>query len=327
MKFTIALLLALSSFCVAEECKTVYKMAADSVEEGICSIKHDNGTVTEFYLKKCPTGYKCSSDNKVIQNCEAKYSLKLPGENCNFHFDCYSGICTDNKCEAIKDTEKCEDNWKCGTTSFCNKYEQYEQSTCKPLTNSTCKNDEYCLVGMGCLIEQGKKEGQCKKMFSLEDGVYASADYFCKSGYRYHKKCASTSRFKEPENCNKDLDCLINVTLPDGNHTAVAPEGECECTLEGKKYCRRTSNSDEWKNYVDTFNKEIEKIDTTKVHVSGQRNINGGLLHDWGSDRIKIAYKKFNVTYKGVNSDIIEILGSSWLKYSVSLMFLLAIIY
>lgn len=327
MKFTIALLLALSSFCVAEECKTVYKMAADSVEEGICSIKHDNVTVTEFYLKKCPTGYKCSSDNKVIQNCEAKYSLKLPGENCNFHFDCYSGICTDNKCEAIKDTEKCEDNWKCETTSFCNKYEQYEQSTCKPLTNSTCKNDEYCLVGMGCLIEEGKKEGQCKKMFSLEDGVYASEDYFCKSGYRYKSKCASTSRFKEPENCNKDSDCLKNVTLPDGNHTTEAPEGECECTLEGKKYCRRTSNSDEWKNYVDTFNKEIEKIDTTKVHVSGQRNINGGLLHDWGSDRIKIAYKKFNVTYKGVNSDIIEILGSSWLKYSVSLMFLLAIIY
>ena len=29
MKFTIALLLALSSFCVAKECKTVYKMAAD----------------------------------------------------------------------------------------------------------------------------------------------------------------------------------------------------------------------------------------------------------------------------------------------------------
>ena len=317
MKFTIALLLALSSFCVAKECETVYKMAADSVEEGICSIKHDNGTATEFYLKKCPTGYKCSSDNKVIKNCEAKYSLKLPGENCNFHFDCYSGICTDNKCEAIKDTEKCEDNWKCGTTSFCN-------DTCKPLTNSTCKNDEYCLVGMGCLIEDGKKEGQCKKMFSLEDGVYASAEYFCKSGYLYHKKCASTSRFKEPENCNDDSDCQINVILPDGNHTA---EGECECTLEGKKYCRRTSNSDEWKNYVDTFNKEIEKIDTTKVHVSGQRNINGGLLHDWGSDRIKIAYKKFNVTYKGVNSDIIEILGSSWLKYSVSLMFLLAIIY
>ena len=317
MKFTIALLLALSSFCVAKECKTVYKMAADSVEEGICSIKHDNGTATEFYLKKCPTGYKCSSDNNVIKNCEAKYSLKLPGENCNFHFDCYSGICTDNKCEAIKDTEKCEDNWKCGTTSFCN-------DTCKPLTNSTCKNDEYCLVGMGCLIEDGKKEGQCKKMFSLEDGVYASAEYFCKSGYLYHKKCASTSRFKEPENCNDDSDCQINVILPDGNHTA---EGECECTLEGKKYCRRTSNSDEWKNYVDTFNKEIEKIDTTKVHVSGQRNINGGLLHDWGSDRIKIAYKKFNVTYKGVNSDIIEILGSSWLKYSVSLMFLLAIIY
>ena len=177
---------------------------------------------------------------------------------------------------------------------------------------------------MGCLIEDGKKEGQCKKMFSLEDGVYASAEYFCKSGYLYHKKCASTSRFKEPENCNDDSDCQINVILPDGNHTA---EGECECTLEGKKYCRRTSNSDEWKNYVDTFNKEIEKIDTTKVHVSGQRNINGGLLHDWGSDRIKIAYKKFNVTYKGVNSDIIEILGSSWLKYSVSLMFLLAIIY
>lgn len=319
MKFTIALLLALSSFCVAKECKTVYKMAADSVEEGICSIKHDNGTATEFYLKKCPTGYKCSSDNNVIKNCEAKYSLKLPGENCNFHFDCYSGICTDNKCEEIKDTEKCEDNWKCGTTSFCN-------DTCKPLTNSTCKNDEYCLVGMGCLIEEGKKEGQCKKMFSLEDGVYASADYFCKSGYRYDSKCASTSRFKEPENCNEDSDCLINVTLPDGNHT-LKPEGECECTLEGKKYCRRTSNSDEWKNYVDTFNKEIEKIDTTKVHVSGQRNINGGLLHDWGSDRIKIAYKKFNVTYKGVNSDIIEILGSSWLKYSVSLMFLLAIIY
>lgn len=317
MKFTIALLLALSSFCVAKECETVYKMAADSVEEGICSIKHDNGTATEFYLKKCPTGYKCSSDNKVIKNCEAKYSLKLPGENCNFHFDCYSGICTDNKCEAIKDTEKCEDNWKCGTTSFCN-------DTCKPLTNSTCKNDEYCLVGMGCLIEDGKKEGQCKKMFSLEDGVYASAEYFCKSGYLYHKKCASTSRFKEPENCNDDSDCQINVILPDGNHTA---EGECECTLEGKKYCRRTSNSDEWKNYVDTFNKEIEKIDTTKVHVSGQRNIKGGLLHDWGSDRIKIAYKKFNVTYKGVNSDIIEILGSSWLKYSVSLMFLLAIIY
>ena len=323
MKFTIALLLALSSFCVAKECKTVYKMAADSVEEGICSIKHDNGTATEFYLKKCPTGYKCSSDNNndnVIQNCEAKYSLKLPGENCNFYFDCYSGICTDNKCEAIKDTEECKgnDDWKCGTTSFC------DQNICKPLANSTCKNDEYCLVGMGCLIEEGKKEGQCKKMFSLEDGVYASAEYFCKSGYLYHKKCASTSRFKEPENCNKDSDCLKNVTLPDGNHT---DDGVCECTLEGKKYCQRTSNSDEWKNYVDTFNKEIEKIDTTKVHVSGQRNINGGLLHDWGSDRIKIAYKKFNVTYKGVNSDIIEILGSSWLKYSVSLMFLLAIIY
>ena len=326
MKFTIALLLALSSFCVAKECKTVYKMAADSVEEGICSIKHDNGTATEFYLKKCPTGYKCSRDNKVIQNCEAKYSLKLPGENCNFHFDCYSGICTDNKCEAIKDTEECKgnDDWKCETTSFC------DQNICKPLTNSTCKNDQYCLVGMGCLKEKGKEEeeGQCKKMFSLEDGVYASADYFCKSGYRYNNsKCASTSRFKEPENCNEDSDCKINVTLPDGNHTDEAPKGECECTLEGKKYCRRTSNSDEWKNYVDTFNKEIEKIDTTKVHVSGQRNINGGLLHDWGSDRIKIAYKKFNVTYKGVNSDIIEILGSSWLKYSVSLMFLLAIIY
>ena len=95
-------------------------MAADSVEEGICSIKHDNGTATEFYLKKCPTGYNCSSDNNVIKNCEAKYSLKLPGENCNFHFDCYSGICTDNKCEEIKDTEKCEDNWLSHMQNFVN---------------------------------------------------------------------------------------------------------------------------------------------------------------------------------------------------------------
>ena len=324
MKCTIALLLALLSFCTAKEC-TVYKMANDSVEEGICSIRHKEGNVTEFYLKKCPTGYKCSSKSDTIQNCEAKYSLKLPGENCNFHFDCYSGSCIENKCVAKEDNKNCESkDWECGTTSFCNQYEGYK---CKPLGDSTCKNDEYCLLGMGCLKEEGKEEGHCTKMFSLEDGSYSNANYLCKSGYRYNSKCASTSRPKdanEANECNEDSDCKIIVTLPDGNYTI---DGECQCTLEGKKYCQRTSNSDEWKNYVSTFNKEIEKIDTTKVHVSGQRNIKGGLLHDWGSDRIKIAYKQFDVTYKGVNSDIIEILGSSWINYSAGLVFLLAIIY
>lgn len=307
-------------FC-QNECTTIYKINKLWLIDGICKIKEKNGNDNPktYHVQICDYGYYCPKTENDIESCLFDYSLKIAGEKCNFNSECYSGDC-DNKtyqCQPVEDNHQtCKTHYACGLNSYC------FNGTCLPLIDEgkECQDEDSCKLGLGC----NKKTQKCVKMFSLPNGENASRGYLCSSGVIDNNDiCIDTYPKSSNEKCNTNKDCMITKMKKDS--PKEEEEGNCVCDLEGNKYCELTSSSEEWKEYVSTFNKEISNIDINKVHQAGKRNFEkNNLQFDWGNDKIRTAYLNFDVKYKHVNKNIIKVVGKSSIqKYSFGLLVLL----
>ena len=140
-------------------------------------------------------------------------------------------------------------------------------------------------------------------MFSIEKGKYSNKNSLCKSGFKTNNNiCADTKSAVEKIECLNDDDCLIIV---DDGTTQVTTNGECVCSYEGKKFCALTSSSTGWKNYVDTFDKEISSINVSDIHMAYQRGNNNNVYSYWGDKTIRNSYSKFDVHYKNIEGNLL----------------------
>lgn len=286
-----------------EPCE-IYKIPSTSLEKGICKIKEGN----IIYVQKCYPAFQCEQNNNSVGLCQADYSLKIEEENCNFNFDCYSNNCSNNVCHSINIGESCINHFQCSISAYCD-------GRCQKLVGNgeRCKEDYQCIIGHLC------SDGKCVKMFSLEKGNKTDKPYVCKSGYAENNICAETNSTDSLKKCESNEDCTIEVDTGNGKKSNNNKD-TCKCNLEGEKYCILTSSSKEWKNYVETFNSEINNMDG--IHIAGMRNATND--YSWGSQTIIDSYRKFDVKYFNVNKNILIALGSKFLffhKIIVSLLF------
>ena len=94
--------------------------------------------------------------------------------------------------------------------------------------------------------------------------------------------------------------------IVDNGETSIKSIGECVCSYEGKRYCALTSSSTEWKNYIETFNKEINNANVSDIHVAYQRGNQNNIFSYWGIKAIRNSYSKFDIHYKNIEGELLE---------------------
>ena len=118
-------------------------------------------------------------------------------------------------------------------------------------------NNEECPLGYLCGTLQDESR-KCVKMFSIETGEYADEDELCKSGKKtYNDICVDMISANQGKECTKDEDCPCEYDIKSEQEQGVA---ECKCNLEGKKYCEYGSTSEQWKQFVNVFGAEVDKV-------------------------------------------------------------------
>lgn len=310
MKIFLFLSTLLFSFITSQEekqCHVIYKIPSTAMESTKCrTVQVDvEKEIKTINCQKCPKNQYCSI-NYVNQTgiCVSENTNLIPGKKCTNGTDCYSGKCENNICVAKSDNEACSiSHGECAKDHLCG-----VNSVCIPIVKEgeRCENDFYCPIGHECLFDKDGSR-KCKKMFSIERGNYSSQKSLCKSGYMTSENiCADTKLQVNTTECTMDEECALIV---DDGSTNTTANGQCVCTYEGKRYCALPSTSDEWKNYVETFNKEIEKMNVSNIHVAYQR-IHNGVFNYWGDKTIRDAYIKFDAKYKNVNATLIDILNN-----------------
>ena len=300
-------------------CTTIYQRQNKSLIDGLCKVeeKDSETNITTISLQKCENKYYCHIHGNSTEKCQYKFTKKYEGDSCVYGEQCFSGICTNSKCVGIPDNEMCtQEDGACKKTSYCDN----TKNKCLPLVSDggKCKRDEECSIGFGC------NKGKCIRMFSITNGT-VDQGYFCKSGQMKDGLCITTaSKYREEQgSCTKDDDCEITEqagTITSTNHT------KCTCNKVGKKYCGLTSNTTEWEEYINTWNKRIDKMREDKtLHPAHIRIGNHDLYQPFSDGEIIAAYKKWDAEYKDVDQEIIDILNGKLYSYSFSMIVFLIV--
>lgn len=304
-------------------CDEIYKCY--DFTDNTCKQINENETVTFYYVQKCNSSSYCDITGTSPHTCKPYPSLpKKHGESCKMNTECY-GVCNSktNKCAPVENGETCSSHYSCKPVSYCDK----EDSKCLPLRNAgdDCVNNEECPLGFLCSGTQDERK-ICIQMYSIETGDYAEEDELCKSGRTNGEyACLDTISKNGGMECNVDEDCPCEYDIKTMKENGT---GECECNLEGRKYCEYGSNSKEWKKFVEVFNKKIKDTDkknfyTAALREEGEIESEDELKYEfWQIKEIQNAYRDFDVRYKGVDKCIIDYLKNtkSYMKISIMLL-------
>ena len=265
--FTFSLLCLVIAIKAEEEtqCNVIYKYGAIE-DASLCRTSQTDSTtkIQTITCHSCESGKYCVIYSNSPAKCESNENNRIDGQSCSIGPNCLSGTCENKKCKPKAEGDSCvSSNGQCAKDHLCG------DTKCVPLVKAgeQCKNDYYCPIGYECYSgKDGTKT--CKKMFSLAKGEYSTKKSLCQSGYITNDKCADTSVEEAKSECTQNSQCPIIV---DNGETSIKTIGECVCSYEGKRYCALTSSSTEWKNYIETFNKEISNANVSDIHVAYQR--------------------------------------------------------
>lgn len=301
--FTFLLLCLVIAIKTEEEtqCQVIYKYGAIEDASQCRTIQTDSTTkISTITCHSCQSGQYCIVNANQSAKCATNENDRIEGQSCAIGPNCISGTCENKKCKPKAEGESCvSSNGQCAKDHLCGDYK------CVTLVKAGehCENDYYCPIGYECFIaKDGTKT--CKKMFSLAKGEYSTKKSLCQSGYITNEnKCADTSPKEAKSECTQDSQCLMTI---DDGVTSIASIGECVCSYEGKRYCALTSSSTEWKNYIDTFNKEINNVNVGDIHVAYQRGNENKIFSYWGIKAIRNSYSKFDVHYKNIEGDLLD---------------------
>ena len=121
-----------------------------------------------------------------------------------------------------------------------------------------CHNYEDCKLSLGCGVTSGV-DPTCVELFSLNDGDKSTVASLCKSNHIYTDAtlgsiCVSSS-IKDAK-CNDAHKCRIKYTY-NGKEEEV--DETCRQNYNGEYTCTLQSDSQQYKDYYETFQKEMKK--------------------------------------------------------------------
>ena len=264
----IILFLTLCLFAPILSKSTVYRCASIFNETNLCYKFVKNNTDNIIYVDGCAEDEYCPY-GQAVAYCTKRVQKKEDGESCSANSDCKSVLCQDEKCSRLEDGESCEIDANCGNFSFCDIKGSY---TCKPLA----KEGEFCADDYGCgfgLICHKK----CIKPFTIEKGEPTFNFHDCKDGaysyfpdqeYQYY--CAEKKQLTPT--CSDYSSKTCDFEYSSGNITIVNHEW-CFPNWDYKPYCGDSSGSKFWKEYLETYEEEVKKVDLTKIKVTDIRHL------------------------------------------------------
>ena len=322
----------------------IYKCSESSLRDGLCMVRGeepvgDNEKRNVFYLDTCSSSKYCDfnsyADYSICIKPE-KASLGLTGDKCHMDEECYSKTCNDKKCEAKSVGSSCSDHIECDEESACVWNEEDSKKKCKKLVGKgeKCHYNDECPFNTICSGDSDT-EGTCVDYFSIKLGEISYKGFACETGYvfenaltDYNSVCAEYT--VTDSTCQKDelkgkYYCKTSIKYSaDSSVSAHESREECQCKSNGEYGCPALSDSESFKNYVEVYKKEVEKVKVKGKQVSSMDR------NHWNNKKIKEAYLKYvnHVKLDGADECYEKlIMGSNHLNvYMLSMIALLSLI-
>ena len=205
----------------------------------------------------------CPNDMFCDIICRKKFTELFIGSKCNYNQECFSNKCVNNVC--ISDPNNCTNDFGCEPGFYCDE----EENKCKKMgqKNDYCTHNKNledeiitpneddifgnCSYGFVC------NNNKCVEIGSLEDGTESDNNFACKNFLVHNGVCTGIipGDMDEYEFCTYSPKNEPNVTL-----TYTCPYS----FLEGKVINIGKNLTENWNNYVKTYNKVLKTIDKEK---------------------------------------------------------------
>ena len=285
-------------------CEKFVTLKKDKLYNDKCALLFfNNGTLTLILnseskcLDQC-TIYKSYSLNKVFDGfCYNYDEYKLSGENCNGNDDCFSKICENNKCKGKLENEECYEHGECDVGLYCYEYEICEKlkdegEDCSDLEEDFLENmNDNCYAGLVC------NKGKCVKLGSLSYNEEEEIDneFSCKSGIEKDDYCIDNISEKIIKDSTEDQ-CLISYKYGNKEKYEI---NECEFNLIGKKVAGINILFNNFKNYVNEYNKQLNEKQKKNIHLLNKLSLgNKSLMNKYLDSIIGYSFIDINNDYK-----------------------------
>lgn len=269
---------------------TIYKCSNKKLQNGLCSeLELETEDKKIYSVQECPKDTIC---NLKLGNCIYQKKFFHGGERCNFNGDCYSRNCVAGKCIDKKVGQKCLTNSECEKGTFCSS----TLLRCKKFLKEgeRCNEDIECGFGYVCGFVLVSLDRKCIKAYSVKPGYFVSDVKLCQSGKIKNNICIEVKKTYNQDKCLEDNDCVVSV---DG----ATENGKCLMNLIGEKYCDFTSDSNEWKNFINLVEKKRELASHSQMYSVYLYENN------WGDLELRAAYQKLQGKLKNVPDCIFRV--------------------
>lgn len=286
----------------------IFKCSESKLQKDICMVSGIESvgeeTRTIYYLDNCSSSKKCQFIGDSYGVCIKPYpSLGFTGDKCHQDEECISRNCEDKKCKPKSVGASCSENSQCDDESACVYNKEVSDYICKKLVGKgdKCISDNECPFNTVCSGTRNN-EGTCIDYFSLGVGEVSYNELACASGqiYSYHlssgskKSVCAEHTLKEPTCDQSDVKtgyhCKISINYSTAEGVGPIDDiVDCVCKPNGEFGCPALSDSESFKNYVEVYKKEIEKVKTKGVQISNMDR------HHWYNKKIKDAYMRYSL--------------------------------
>ena len=270
----LTVLLTFLSIVVSKTETEVFKCASD-LKLDTCYLKNvvetDTEKTTTVYLDACSKGKYCVESNSgpMLSQCmKVKYLLK-EGDKCISSSECYSGICTNEKCAIIADGSKCSSDKECALGSYAKRATEGFVCTKYAAKDADCSDTE-CRPGLICSDDK-----KCIPIYSLANGEKSDTDSACASYNSFSNSgvpqcgeitavgtCASTAS----GTADVTIAFATNVTVK-CNCDNTSSEDRLGCDNYQNEYRRQAAfieYSTELKEHIDDILKEDKYLEAYK---------------------------------------------------------------
>lgn len=199
------------------------------------------------------------------------YGTSLPGEPCDFDYNCKYGICDQFICKAKHENETCNSNEECNPGLYCS-----GSCTLQKQKGDQCSADSECANNLGCY------RANCADYFSLKPGEAVSN---CKNGINLlcetgscrlsngEYKCTSAAKLQKGPYaaCESLDDCLVEDKQLDLNWTTTC---RCGYSQKGLSFCDLAPGDGPFAAYISYAAKWLGGTNVTQCNTEARLSFN-----------------------------------------------------